>query len=83
MLEVGNLVKSFMIKYKQPLNFTGEFIVPSFAEVWPELGRKKEDEGIGKKKPMAKMSMEYILEVSPTLQALHLFISFLLGHAAP
>ena len=60
----GNLVKSFMIKYKQPLNFIGEFIVPSFAEVWPELGRKKEDEGMGKKKPMAKMSMDYILEVS-------------------
>jgi len=40
----------------------GEFIVPSFAEVWPELGRKNEDGGMGKKKPMAKMSMEYILE---------------------
>ena len=60
----GDLHKSFIIKYKQPLYFRGEFIVPSFAEVWPELGRKKEDEGMGKKKPMAKMSMDYILEVS-------------------
>jgi len=37
----------------------GEFIVPSFAEIWPELGRKKDDDGRNKKRPM---SLDYILE---------------------
>ena len=60
----GYLLKYFIIIYKQPLNFRGEFIVPSFAGVWPELGRKNKDGGMVKKKPMAKMSMEYILEVN-------------------
>jgi len=35
----------------------GEFIVPSFTEIWPELGKKKEE--VKKRRPM---SLEYILE---------------------
>ena len=44
------------------LLYRGEFIVPSFAEIWPDLGKKKEEDSWGKKK--IPMSMEYILQVS-------------------
>jgi len=52
--EIQNSGKQIVLEVER-----GEFIVPSFAEIWPELGKKKEDEGRGKTRPM---SMEYILE---------------------
>jgi len=52
--EVKNSGKEIVLEIER-----GDFIVPSFAEIWPELGQKKEDGGLKKKRPM---SMEYILE---------------------